>query len=255
MDMTGNRKNVHQQLQEWKRSELPKLISKVGSKNLKRKNQFSAGNADITNLPKVNEYQNISYDLDDVSECEIGEESDSSSNTSNNSQKTKKKKSCSSSSMSMSSSSSSSSSSVSSIKSKVTLSITDDKITHNDKNKLLLSDNDLTNLGLVQSERIAVNVGGTLFETSKFSLKKISTSLLARFISETQPINGQYFLDRDPSTFKYVLNYLRTDSFDIRTLPNDTRILYELFYEAKYYQLPDFMKAIATKIEQVNVFV
>ena len=67
-------------------------------------------------------------------------------------------------------------------------------------------------------------------------------------------VGGQYFFDRDPSHFRFILNYLRNGcKIDIRTLPKDSRYLYELFYEAQYYNLHKLMEAVVAKIEQCNV--
>ena len=54
--------------------------------------------------------------------------------------------------------------------------------------------------------------------------------------------DGSYFLDRDGTHFRHILNYLRDDSLDYSTLPNESKALRELMREAKYYQLTDMVR-------------
>jgi uncharacterized protein YjbI with pentapeptide repeats len=46
---------------------------------------------------------------------------------------------------------------------------------------------------------------------------------------------GAYFIDRDGTHFRYILNYLRDG--DAAYIPNDKMVLEELFREANFYQL------------------
>ncbi|KAI9013424.1 hypothetical protein CLU79DRAFT_397156 [Phycomyces nitens] len=90
------------------------------------------------------------------------------------------------------------------------------------------------------SEKVRLNVGGGIFETSLGTLRRDQDSLLATMFSGkhvlTPGADGSYFLDRDPSHFRLVLNYLR----DLRippTILQDKAIRQELLQEAKYYQI------------------
>ncbi|CAO3633587.1 unnamed protein product [Mucor hiemalis] len=89
-----------------------------------------------------------------------------------------------------------------------------------------------------QSEKVRLNVGGNMFETSLSTLRRDTNSLLATMFSGRHPIlaesDGSYFIDRDPSHFRLILNYLR----DLRippTILQDVKIRQELLQEAKYY--------------------
>ena len=109
-----------------------------------------------------------------------------------------------------------------------------------------------------QGQKVVLNIGGVRFECCRESLIKDQKSLFAEIFSEESPVKpslgNQYFFDRDPAHFRIILNYLRNGcKIDIRTLPKDIRYLYELFYEAEYYNLHKLMEAIVAKIEQVNV--
>jgi hypothetical protein len=63
-------------------------------------------------------------------------------------------------------------------------------------------------------ELISLNVGGTIFVTSAATLTKDHNSMLARMFggSELPPArtdgDGNYFLDRDPETFRVILSFL-----------------------------------------------
>ena len=63
------------------------------------------------------------------------------------------------------------------------------------------------------SEKVRLNVGGSLFETSLSTLCRDPTSLLASMFSGRHLLSvesdGSYFIDRDPTHFRLVLNYLR----------------------------------------------
>ncbi|KAI8380393.1 hypothetical protein BD560DRAFT_432238 [Blakeslea trispora] len=89
-----------------------------------------------------------------------------------------------------------------------------------------------------QNEKIKLNIGGTIFETSLSTLRRDTNSLLAIMFSGRHTVfaetDGSYFIDRDPSHFRLVLNYLR-DARIPPTLLQDTQLCQELLQEAKYY--------------------
>ncbi|CAO3593032.1 unnamed protein product [Absidia cylindrospora] len=95
--------------------------------------------------------------------------------------------------------------------------------------------------------KIKLNVGGDIFETSLATLKKDRSSLLAAMFSGKHPIEsdheGSYFIDRDPTHFRLVLNYLR----DLRISPSviqDKVIAQELLQEAQFYHIEGLIKLL-----------
>nr|ACO15314.1 BTB/POZ domain-containing protein KCTD3 [Caligus clemensi] len=60
---------------------------------------------------------------------------------------------------------------------------------------------------------IDLNVGGSLFSTSRSTLTSIPdtffSALLSDRIASARDKNGAIFIDRDPDLFKIILNYLR----------------------------------------------
>ena len=51
----------------------------------------------------------------------------------------------------------------------------------------------------------------------------------------------EYFVDRDPTHFRHVLNWMR----GVRFLPDEEMVLDELMWEADFYCLNDMKDAIA----------
>lgn len=102
--------------------------------------------------------------------------------------------------------------------------------------------------------RIILNVGGQFFDTTLATLTRDSSTLLAAMFSgrypvECDPHNNSYFLDRDPSHFRYCLNFLRDNTI---TLPPNRGLHLELLREASYYQisaLVDFLRASLRKLD------
>jgi len=96
-------------------------------------------------------------------------------------------------------------------------------------------------------EIIEINVGGTLFTTSKRTLCKYPLSKLAWLFDDrnkdkvTRDSHGRYFLDRDPSLFRIVLNFLREEkpcpSRWAKRLPHFVS-LYQFERELEYFGLP-----------------
>ena len=64
--------------------------------------------------------------------------------------------------------------------------------------------------------------------------------------------DGSYFIDRDGTHFRYILNYLRTGQLIV---PNDelVRIREELLAEAEFYQVEGIIKALKPKFFEDSV--
>lgn len=85
---------------------------------------------------------------------------------------------------------------------------------------------------------IKLNVGGCLFSTRRDTLRQ--GFFLGLVDSCTN--DAEIFIDRDPTHFRFILNWLRGSRF----LPEDDSILSELACEADFYSLDDMLAAIAT---------
>ena len=89
---------------------------------------------------------------------------------------------------------------------------------------------------MTDSDLVYLNIGGVYFCTRRSTLLRSNSffSGLARS-SETE-----LFVDRDPTHFRHVLNWMR----GVRYLPEDDTVLRELTWEADYYCLQDMRDAI-----------
>lgn len=85
---------------------------------------------------------------------------------------------------------------------------------------------------------VILNVGGTIFTTRTSTLKD-SNSFFSGLINQN-PLDSTLFVDRDPTHFRHVLNFLRGSA----TFPQQFGDLEELANEAEFYALPDFVSRI-----------
>lgn len=93
-----------------------------------------------------------------------------------------------------------------------------------------------------------LNVGGHHFTTSIQTLRKDPNSMLAAMFSGKFDIkrskDGSFFIDRDGTHFRFILNYLRTGKL---TLPEGATFLKELEQEAKFYQIQGILDELKPK--------
>ena len=98
------------------------------------------------------------------------------------------------------------------------------------------------------AKTIKLNVGGQYFTTSLETLTKDPGSMLHAMFSgrfDTKPAeDGSYFIDRDGTHFRYILNYLRTGRL---ILPDDTMTWEEVFVEAEFYQVQGIIDEMKPK--------
>ena len=88
------------------------------------------------------------------------------------------------------------------------------------------------------SSTVKLDVGGHTFRTSVQTLTKDPNSMLAAMFSgkfDTKPAeDGAFFIDRDGTYFRFILNYLRIGKL---TLPEGATALKEIQEEAEFYQI------------------
>lgn len=85
---------------------------------------------------------------------------------------------------------------------------------------------------------VQLNVGGVYFPTRRQTLSCNETFFAG--VLRAHPECFEIFIDRDPTHFRYVLNWLR----GARCLPEDEISLRELLCEADYYSMADMRDAI-----------
>ncbi|XP_075040204.1 BTB/POZ domain-containing protein KCTD17 [Mixophyes fleayi] len=101
---------------------------------------------------------------------------------------------------------------------------------------------------------VRLNVGGTVFLTTKQTLCQEPNSFLCRLCQESQLLSetdetGAFLIDRDPSYFDAILRYLRYGKLII-----DKNISIEgVLEEAEFYNIATLVKIIHDRMEQAEV--
>lgn len=90
---------------------------------------------------------------------------------------------------------------------------------------------------------IRLNVGGISFTTSLDTLLSDENSMLALMFSGRYNVEkdeeGRYFIDRDGTHFRYILNFLRDGSTYIPY--TNKQLVDELYEEVKFYQIEELL--------------
>ena len=98
------------------------------------------------------------------------------------------------------------------------------------------------------SSTVKLNVGGHHFTTSVQTITKDPDSMLAAMFSgkfEMKPSeDGAFFIDRDGTHFRFILNYLRNGEL---ILPEGVTCHKELEAEAKFYQIQGILDELKTR--------
>jgi hypothetical protein len=91
------------------------------------------------------------------------------------------------------------------------------------------------------SDKIKLNVGGQLFCVAKKTLLVEGSYFYAMLGSDrwSPDTDGEYFIDRDPDLFPYILTFLRTGCWRIGKLPIEDK--FRLVEELQYYILPPLL--------------
>ena len=120
-----------------------------------------------------------------------------------------------------------------------------------------IQDNILRHLQQTQEEAVNLRIGGKDFSTSMVTLRADPMSLLAAMLTAKSPFRPcakrHYYLDRDPTHFRLILNYLRGGAhIESTTLPNDERSLIELLVEARFYKMDRLQEIVLEKLRKVT---
>lgn len=91
---------------------------------------------------------------------------------------------------------------------------------------------------------VHLNVGGTVFVTTLDTLLSKGDNMLAVMIKHPNPaskVEDALFIDRDPTVFKWILNYLRGSTI---LPPKHTAEMYLLREEARYFAIDGLLSRI-----------
>ncbi|EGT44444.1 hypothetical protein CAEBREN_25218 [Caenorhabditis brenneri] len=96
---------------------------------------------------------------------------------------------------------------------------------------------------------IRLDVGGTVFKSTKDTLMKLDGTLKTMLEEmDTEQTNG-IFIDRSPEHFDTILNFLRDESVD---LPDSMEDRKEILREAEYYELDGLVELCKSKIPETS---
>ena len=88
-----------------------------------------------------------------------------------------------------------------------------------------------------ESQVIILNVGGTEFKCARTTLllhESFFSGLVKEQLHESKELT--FFIDRDPTHFRYILNYMRGCNYT----PKDVEVLEQLIEEADFYSLLEY---------------
>ena len=99
---------------------------------------------------------------------------------------------------------------------------------------------------------VTLNIGGQVFSTTAKTLTK-EECLFTKLLSgryQLVEVQGAIFIDRDPTHFRKILNYLRTNTF-IR--PTSTEECAEILLEAEHYQISTLIKQLKNENPSASI--
>ncbi|XP_033096284.1 BTB/POZ domain-containing protein KCTD5-like [Anneissia japonica] len=118
------------------------------------------------------------------------------------------------------------------------------------QNDVKMEGNDVVNGFQNTSKWVKLNVGGTYFLTTRTTLCRDPRSFLARLCQEDPDLksdkdeSGAYLIDRDPTYFGPILNYLRHGKLVINKDLADEGVL----EEAEFYNVTSLIKLLKQRI-------
>ncbi|PIC49228.1 hypothetical protein B9Z55_007900 [Caenorhabditis nigoni] len=99
------------------------------------------------------------------------------------------------------------------------------------------------------TDTVKLNVGGTIFQTSKSTLTKFDGFFRTMFetpIPVPRDESGAIFIDRSPKHFDLILNFMRDGHVDLQKYSDDVK---EIQKEAEYYLLGGLIELCVLKRE------
>ena len=117
----------------------------------------------------------------------------------------------------------------------------------------------MDNKFVFKGPRIVLDVGGMHFSTSRSTLTKYPESMLGIMFSGRHDLetmqckDGSFFIDRDGTYFRHILNYLRDGEEVIESFPKSPDVLSELLREAKFYQLDGLVSMLGPLLRDIDV--
>jgi len=106
-------------------------------------------------------------------------------------------------------------------------------------------------LNSYENQVIKLNIGGTIFYTTLNTLLKSKETLFHKlYVEENVDRSTELFIDRSPTTFPYILDFLRTDEVNTSILRRK-ELYNEFIREASYYGFSELIPKKG-KIEELE---
>ncbi len=103
---------------------------------------------------------------------------------------------------------------------------------------------------------IKLNVGGTLFHTTRETLTKTQDSFFTAMLSgrfqQLVDQEGYIFIDRDGDRFKHILNYLRTNTIHLPRHANKLYKYEDIIEEAEFYGLNELAEILRKEVRVIS---
>jgi hypothetical protein len=110
-----------------------------------------------------------------------------------------------------------------------------------------------------ENNEIKLDIGGQCFTTTLTTLRRFPDTMIGAMFSGRHELkkneSGSYFIDRDGTHFRHILNFLRSpEKFLYFQLNSENNILKELEFEAEFYGLAHLMfsGSPATPVQEVQ---
>jgi len=98
----------------------------------------------------------------------------------------------------------------------------------------------VSDAGDPREDPIILNVGGTNFSTTRATLRTESGTFFEkkfRWSNTTCSEDGTFFIDRNPTTFEYILEFLRAGDIIVESRDTDLRL--QLLEDAEFFELSE----------------
>ena len=109
--------------------------------------------------------------------------------------------------------------------------------------------------------RIILDIGGVHYSTSHSTLTKYPESMLGVMFSGRHDLatmqceDGSFFIDRDGTHFRHILNYLRDGEEVVESFPKSADILLEIIRESEFYQLNGLTSVLKPLLRESDVVI
>jgi hypothetical protein len=103
-----------------------------------------------------------------------------------------------------------------------------------------------------RKNKITINVGGTIFKTSKQTLLSIKDNFFTKALTaENFDQNKELYIERSPKFFNIILNYLRGQEVKLKYLGKyQIELLHD---EVKYYELNELDEQIVDFLTEIHI--